>query len=79
MGQFGFPRYPRIGIIAAIRNNGVGMDGINDNVRIKTVKAAPDGDERDERRGPGYTEAVDNGAYIMNMSFGKGFYPTKSG
>ena len=36
------------GIVAAKRNNGLGMDGVADNVRIMSVRAVPDGDERDK-------------------------------
>ncbi len=61
------------GIIAAERNNGIGMDGVADNVRIMTVRAVPDGDERDKDVANAIRYAVDNGASIINMSFGKGF------
>ncbi len=66
------------GIIAAIRNNGVGIDGIADNVRIMTVRCVPDGDERDKDVANAIRYAVDNGASIINMSFGKDFSPQKS-
>ena len=59
------------GIIAAVRNNGIGMDGIADNVKIMSVRAVPDGDERDKDVANGIIYAVDNGAKIINMSFGK--------
>ena len=61
------------GIIAAERNNGIGMDGVADNVRIMTIRAVPDGDERDKDVANAIRYAVDNGASIINMSFGKGF------
>jgi subtilisin family serine protease len=61
------------GIIAAARNNGIGMDGIADNVRIMVLRAVPDGDERDKDVANSIRYAVDNGAQIINMSFGKGF------
>lgn len=77
MGQFGFHGTHVSGIIAAARNNGVGMDGIADNVRIMAVKAVPDGDERDKDVALAIRYAVDNGARIINMSFGKGFSPHK--
>ncbi|HUX84250.1 MAG TPA: S8 family peptidase [Chitinophagaceae bacterium] len=66
------------GIIAAIRNNGIGMDGICDNVVIMTIKAVPDGDERDKDIALAIRYAVDNGAQIINMSFGKPYSPQKS-
>ncbi|MBO9730949.1 MAG: S8 family peptidase [Chitinophaga sp.] len=77
MGAFGFHGTHVSGIIAASRNNGVGMDGIADNVRIMFVKAVPDGDERDKDVALAIRYAVDNGAQIINMSFGKPFSPHK--
>ncbi|RYY59663.1 MAG: peptidase S8 [Chitinophagaceae bacterium] len=65
------------GIIAAARNNGVGMDGVADNVRIMAVRAVPDGDEHDKDIALAIRYAVDNGARVINMSFGKGFSPNK--
>ena len=61
------------GIIGAIRDNGVGMNGVANNVRIMTLRAVPDGDERDKDVANAIIYAVDNGARIINMSFGKGF------
>jgi subtilisin family serine protease len=77
MGQYGFHGTHVSGIIAAMRNNGVGMDGIADNVRIMMVKAVPDGDERDKDIALAIRYATDNGARIINMSFGKSFSPHK--
>lgn len=65
------------GIIAAIRNNGIGINGVADNVRIMTVRCVPDGDERDKDVANAIRYAVDNGASIINMSFGKGYSPDK--
>lgn len=65
------------GIIAAVRNNNVGMDGITNDVLIMPVKAVPDGDERDKDVALAIRYAVDNGAQIINMSFGKGYSPHK--
>lgn len=59
------------GIIGAVRGNGIGMDGIADNVQIMSVRVVPDGDERDKDVANGIRYAVDNGAKIINMSFGK--------
>lgn len=59
------------GIIAASRNNGIGMDGIASNVRIMSVRCVPDGDERDKDVANAIRYATDNGAKIINMSFGK--------
>ena len=66
------------GIIAAVRNNGIGMDGIADNVRIMMVRAVPDGDEHDKDIANAIRYAVDNGAEVISMSFGKGFSPQKT-
>ena len=65
------------GIIAAARNNGKGVDGIADNVRIMAVRAVPDGDEHDKDIANAIRYAVDNGAQIISMSFGKDFSPEK--
>ena len=65
------------GIIAAQRNNGIGIDGIADNVKIMTIRAVPDGDEYDKDVALAIRYAVDNGAKVVNMSFGKYFSPHK--
>ena len=65
------------GIIGAVRNNNIGMDGVADNVRLMSVRAVPDGDERDKDVANAIRYAVDNGATVINMSFGKGFSPDK--
>lgn len=65
------------GFIGAIRGNGYGMDGIADNVRIMAIKAVPNGDEYDKDIANAIRYAVDNGAQIINMSFGKKISPHK--
>ncbi|WP_317195785.1 S8 family peptidase [Pinibacter aurantiacus] len=65
------------GIIAAKRNNGLGMDGVADNVKIMAIRAVPDGDEHDKDIALAIRYAVDNGARVVNMSFGKSFSPEK--
>ena len=65
------------GIIAAARDNNVGIDGIADNVKIMMIRAVPDGDEHDKDIALAIHYAVDNGARIINMSFGKDFSPQK--
>lgn len=65
------------GIIGAVRNNGIGIDGIADNVRIMTIRAVPEGDERDKDIANAIRYAVDNGARVINMSFGKPYSPNK--
>ncbi|MBA3663339.1 MAG: S8 family serine peptidase [Bacteroidetes bacterium] len=61
------------GIIAAARNNGIGMDGVAADVKIMAVRCVPNGDERDKDVANAIRYAVDNGATILNMSFGKKF------
>lgn len=63
------------GIIAAQRNNGIGMDGVANNVKIMPVRAVPDGDEYDKDIALAIRYAVDNGAKILNTSFGKYYSP----
>lgn len=65
------------GIIAASRGNGLGIDGVATNVKIMALRAVPDGDERDKDIALSIRYAADNGAKIINMSFGKGFSPYK--
>ena len=65
------------GIIGANRNNNIGINGIADNVKIMMVRAVPDGDEHDKDVALAIRYAVDNGASIVNMSFGKSFSPEK--
>ncbi|MBK9485767.1 MAG: S8 family serine peptidase [Chitinophagaceae bacterium] len=65
------------GIIGAARNNGKGMDGIADNVRIMSLRVVPDGDEHDKDIALAIRYAVDNGAQIISMSFGKSYSPQK--
>jgi cell wall-associated protease len=65
------------GIVAQVRNNGLGGDGVATNVEILTVRAVPDGDEYDKDIALGIRYAVDNGAKVINGSFGKGFSPHK--
>ena len=66
------------GIVGAIRNNNVGVDGIAPAVQLMVVRTVPDGDERDKDVANAIRYAVDNGAHIINMSFGKAFSPYKS-
>lgn len=61
------------GIIGATRANGIGMDGVANDVRIMVIRCVPDGDERDKDVANAIRYAVDNGASIVNMSFGKGY------
>jgi cell wall-associated protease len=66
------------GIIAAARDNKIGINGVAENVKIMAIRCVPNGDERDKDVANSIRYAVDNGAKIINMSFGKGFSPYKS-
>lgn len=61
------------GIVAATRNNGVGIDGIAAKAQIMSIRAVPNGDERDKDVANAILYAVENGAQIINMSFGKNY------
>lgn len=63
------------GIIAAERNNGKGVNGVANNVAIMSIRAVPNGDEYDKDIARGIRYAVDNGARVINGSFGKSFSP----
>lgn len=65
------------GVIAANRKNDLGIKGIADNVKIMALRAVPNGDERDKDIANAIRYAVDNGAKIVNMSFGKDYSPQK--
>ena len=71
------------GLIAAVRGNGIGIDGVAPNtpghtvVRIMSIRTVPNGDERDKDVANAIRYAVDNGARVINMSFGKSFSPQK--
>lgn len=61
------------GIIAANRLNDKGVKGVAGNVLIMPIRAVPDGDEYDKDIAMGIRYAVDNGAKVINTSFGKYF------
>lgn len=61
------------GIIAAQRNNNIGINGVANNVLIMSIRAVPDGDEYDKDIALAIRYAVDNGAKVINTSFGKYF------
>lgn len=63
------------GIIAAERNNGIGVNGVANNVKIMSIRAIPNGDEYDKDIALAIRYAVDNGAKVINGSFGKDFSP----
>ena len=65
------------GIVGAIRNNDIGMNGIADNIEIMILRTVPNGDERDKDVANAIRYAVQNGANVINMSFGKSFSPQK--
>lgn len=61
------------GIIAAKRNNNIGINGVANNAQIMSIRVVPNGDERDKDVANGIRYAVDNGAKVINMSFGKAY------
>ena len=66
------------GIVGAKRNNEIGMNGVAENVKIMALRAVPNGDEYDKDIALGIRYAVDNGAKIINASFGKSYSPNVS-
>ena len=66
------------GIIGADRTNDIGIKGVADNVLIMGVRNTPNGDERDKDVANAIRYAADNGAKVLNMSFGKGYSPDKA-
>ena len=65
------------GIIGAVRGNGQGLDGVAPAVKLMILRTVPDGDERDKDVANAIRYAVDNGAQVINMSFGKAHSPQK--
>jgi subtilisin family serine protease len=65
------------GIVGAVWNN-IGMDGICGSAKLMVIRCVPEGDERDKDVANAIRYAVDNGARVINMSFGKSFSPGKS-
>ena len=67
------------GIISAVRGNKIGNEGTSggNHVKIMSVRTVPNGDERDKDVANAIYYAVDNGAKILNMSFGKAYSPNK--
>jgi len=61
------------GIIGAQRDNNLGIKGVSNSVKIMSVRCVPDGDERDKDVANAIRYAVDNGAKVINMSFGKAY------
>lgn len=66
------------GIIGADRSNSLGIMGVADNVLIMGVRNTPNGDERDKDVANAIRYAADNGAKVINMSFGKSYSWDKS-
>src|SRR6202000_2922563 len=65
------------GIIGAVRNNNLGMNGVADDVQIMSVRTVPNGDERDKDVANAIRYAADHGAKVINMSFGKSYSQDK--
>jgi subtilisin family serine protease len=65
------------GIIGAVRNNNLGGDGVTSSVRLMILRIVPSGDERDKDVANAIRYAADNGAKVINMSFGKDYSPNR--
>ena len=65
------------GIIGATHND-IGMDGICKSAQLMIIRCVPAGDERDKDVANAIRYAVDNGAKVINMSFGKSHSPNKN-
>lgn len=65
------------GIIAAVRDNGIGIQGIANHVLIMSIRTVPGGDERDKDVANAIIYAADHGCKVVNMSFGKSYSPDK--
>jgi subtilisin family serine protease len=77
-GSFGTHGTHVAGIVAAKRDNNLGINGVAPNgTRLMIVRTVPNGDERDKDVANAIRYAADNGAQIINMSFGKGYSPQK--
>jgi len=61
------------GIVSATRGNDLGGDGVASNVKLMSLRAVPDGDEFDKDVALAIRYAVDNGAKVINGSFGKSY------
>lgn len=66
------------GILTANRTNKKGVNGIAENVKLIAIRAVPDGDEYDKDIALAIRYAVDQGAKVINASFGKKFSPNAS-
>lgn len=64
------------GIVGAVRTNNLGIKGIAD-VKLMILRTTPNGDERDKDVANAIRYAAENGARVLNMSFGKGYSPQK--
>ncbi len=65
------------GIVGAVRDNNLGAMGIAANIELMILRTVPDGDERDKDVANSIRYAAENGAKVINMSFGKGYSPQK--
>jgi cell wall-associated protease len=65
------------GIVGALRGNGLGGDGVAANIKLMSLRAVPNGDEFDKDIALSIRYAVDNGAQVINMSFGKAYSPNQ--
>jgi subtilisin family serine protease len=63
------------GLVASIPDSSWEINHLYPPIQIMGIRVVPDGDEYDKDIALGIRYAVDNGAKIINMSFGKSFSP----
>jgi subtilisin family serine protease len=63
------------GLVASIPDEQWKVKSLYPNIQIMGIRVVPDGDEYDKDIALGIKYAVDNGAKVINMSFGKSFSP----
>ena len=66
------------GILAANRGTKKGVKGVAQGVQVMALRAVPDGDEYDKDIALAIRYAVDQGAKVINASFGKKLSPNAS-
>ena len=76
-GTFSFHGTHVAGIVGAVKDNDIGSRGIATNVKLMILRVVPNGDEHDKDIANAIKYAADNGASVINMSFGKGYSPYK--
>ena len=63
------------GLVASVPDSNWKVSNLYPLIKIMSVRVVPDGDEYDKDIALGIRYAVDNGAKVINMSFGKSYSP----